>query len=110
MSEAFGNGHYYFKAGRWRYRINGRPVPHAKTMRVEGRLVPIAPELHPAALLSSERAAERAGYSSASWRSLVARGAAPAPVLRLANAPAWTVGVIDAWLDHVRGGGRVEQS
>jgi len=98
------------KGGRWRYGINGRPVPNAKSMRVEGRLVPFAPELHPAALLSSERAAERAGYSSASWRSLVARGAAPLPVLRLSNAPVWTVGVIDAWLAEIRRGRRVETS
>lgn len=103
----YGNGHYERIDGVWRYTLTGQRVPNARTVRVRGRMVLAAPELHPEALVDNAEAAKLCSLTPESWRSYVARGLAPAPVLRLAASPFWTTGVLAAWLSKRPGrGGR----
>lgn len=105
---SYGNGHYLRGPdGVWRYSRTGAPVPGAHDLQLGAELVMEAPELHPAQLLCVEQAAAFCSIKPGSLRNMVARGAAPAPVLHVGVAPVWTAGVLRAWLETRPGhGGR----
>jgi len=89
--------HFTRKRGRWYYAANGKPVPGARSIVLGERQVLTAPELHPSRLLAVTETAARVGLSPATWRSMVSRGDAPPPVVRIGHSPAWSDGVLAAW-------------
>jgi hypothetical protein len=94
----YGNGHYVRSGGSWFYALTMEPVPEATDRRIDGRLVLEAPEVHPESLLSIEQAARICGVQPRSWRVMVSRRLAPAPVFRFGGSPVWTRGVLAVWL------------
>lgn len=95
----YGNGHYTRSpGGTWTYTATGEPVHGAEDLRVQGKMLMWAPELHPDALLTVERAAALCGVKTASFRRMLARGQVPPPVLHVGYSPVWTAGVLDVWM------------
>lgn len=103
----YGNGHYVRRGGVWCYARTEEPVPGAEDVRLNGRTVMAAPELHPDALLTIEQAAEMCGVKPESWRRMTSRGQCPEPVLRFGSSPVWTRPILDIWMARRPGrGGR----
>lgn len=96
--KTYGNGHYSRTAGgAWVYTATGELVPGAVDLRVRGRWVMWAPELHPENLLPAARAAECVGMKPGSFRRMLTRGCGPEPVAHVGWSPVWTRGVLEAW-------------
>jgi predicted DNA-binding transcriptional regulator AlpA len=74
--------------------LRDRPPHGGETRTVTTR----CPRLHADELLDTAAAAKRAGVAVSSWRTYVCRGTAPAPAVKVGEAPAWTAAQIDEWL------------